>query len=183
MVRIWSHGLPSVLPLRRSPAGASRSSAAQRERQGRGVGCVTPSAERVAPPSAPTPLRRRRPRRSGLVLAGAAPITMAGLPRPSRDTPAMASPPGCSTLDLPQTRTRRPPTTNGAVRLVLRLAAENPTWGYRRIQGELVGLGHRLAPSTVREILGRHQVEPAPRRNGPGWGRVPPSPAPRHPGL
>jgi putative transposase len=54
-------------------------------------------------------------------------------------------------------------------RLVLRLASENPTWGYRRIQGELAGLGYPLAASTVWSILKRAGVDPAPRRSGPSW--------------
>ena len=47
----------------------------------------------------------------------------------------------------------RPSTSAELRRLTLRLAAENPTWGYRRIHGELAGLGHRLAASTVWQIL------------------------------
>jgi putative transposase len=54
-------------------------------------------------------------------------------------------------------------------RLVLRLAGENPTWGYRRIHGELAGLGYQLAPSTVWSILKRASIDPAPRRSGPTW--------------
>jgi hypothetical protein len=54
---------------------------------------------------------------------------------------------------------------------VLRLARENPGWGYRRIHGELVGLGIRIAPSTVWEILRKAGLDPAPRRNGPTWGQ------------
>ena len=54
-------------------------------------------------------------------------------------------------------------------RLVLRLASENSTWGYRRIHRELAGLGYRLAPSTVWSILKRAGIDPAPRRNGPTW--------------
>jgi len=54
-------------------------------------------------------------------------------------------------------------------RLVLRLASENSTWGYRRIHGELAGLGYQLAPSTVWLILKRAGIDPAPRRNGPTW--------------
>jgi len=63
----------------------------------------------------------------------------------------------------------RPPTAPAISRLVLRLAQENPEWGYRRIQGELVGLGYRVAPSTVWSILRRHGIDPAPRRTGPTW--------------
>jgi putative transposase len=62
------------------------------------------------------------------------------------------------------------PTTSPAVRaLVLRMARENPRWGYRRIQGELVGLGHRVAASTVWTILKGAGLDPAPRRTGPTW--------------
>jgi hypothetical protein len=63
----------------------------------------------------------------------------------------------------------RPPTRPTIRQLVLRMAADNPGWGYRRIHGELVGLGHRLAPSTVWLILRRAGVDPAPRRAGQSW--------------
>jgi putative transposase len=53
--------------------------------------------------------------------------------------------------------------------LVLRLASENPTWGYRRIHGELAGLGLQIAPSTVWSLLKRAGIDPAPRRSGPTW--------------
>jgi putative transposase len=52
---------------------------------------------------------------------------------------------------------------------VLRLAKENPGWGYRRIHGELAGIGIQVAPSTVWEILTKAGLPPAPRRAGPTW--------------
>jgi len=49
------------------------------------------------------------------------------------------------------------------------MATENPTWGHRRVQGELVRPGHRSAASTVRQILHDAGIDPAPRRTGPTW--------------
>ena len=70
------------------------------------------------------------------------------------------------------TSRRRPgrPSTAAAVRtLVIRIATENPTWGHRRVQGELVRLGHPIAASTVWQILHDAGMDPAPRRRGPTW--------------
>jgi putative transposase len=53
--------------------------------------------------------------------------------------------------------------------LVLRLARENPTWGYRRIHGELCRLGYRIGASTVWAILQRAGVDPAPKRSALTW--------------
>jgi transposase InsO family protein len=66
-------------------------------------------------------------------------------------------------------RPGRPPTHRNIVASVLRLAKENPGWGYRRIHGELAGLGIQVAPSTVWEILTKAGLPPAPRRVGPTW--------------
>ena len=66
-------------------------------------------------------------------------------------------------------KTVRPATRRNIRALVLRLAHENPCWGYRRIHGELARLGVRVAASTVREILKKADIDPAPRRTGPAW--------------
>lgn len=71
--------------------------------------------------------------------------------------------------DTARRRTGRPPTRGVIKTLVLRLARENPRWGHRRIQGESARLGHRIAASTVWEILNAAGVDPAPRRAGPTW--------------
>ena len=63
----------------------------------------------------------------------------------------------------------RPPAVRSIARLVVRLAKENPLWGYRRIHGELTKLGVTIAPSTVYEILRAAGIGPAPRRAGPTW--------------
>ena len=54
-------------------------------------------------------------------------------------------------------------------RLIIDMATNNPTWGYRRITGELAGLGHRVGASTVWRILKQHGVDPAPQRSSVSW--------------
>jgi transposase InsO family protein len=66
-------------------------------------------------------------------------------------------------------RPGRPAIGRDVQALVLSLARENPTWGYRRIVGELRGLGVSIAPSSVRAILIRHRLPPAPQRDGASW--------------
>src|SRR5712692_10799334 len=63
----------------------------------------------------------------------------------------------------------RPPTAAAIRKLVIRIATDNPAWGHRRVQGELVKLGHPIAASTVWQILHDAGIEPAPRRTGPTW--------------
>jgi putative transposase len=63
----------------------------------------------------------------------------------------------------------RPPTAAAIRKLVIRIATDNPTWGHRRVQGELVKLGHPIAASTVWQILHAAGIDPAPRRSGPTW--------------
>ena len=63
----------------------------------------------------------------------------------------------------------RPPTVPSIARIIVRLAKENPLWGYRRIHGEITKLGVTVAQSTVWEILRNAGIDPAPRRAGPTW--------------
>ena len=69
----------------------------------------------------------------------------------------------------PQRKPARPPTGRALRELVLRLARENPGWGYQRIAGELIKLGVRISPSTVRRLLASAGLEPAPRRSAVSW--------------
>jgi putative transposase len=71
----------------------------------------------------------------------------------------------------PRRQLGRPRVAQEIERRVVRMAEENPTWGYRRIQGALANLGYHLDKITVRNILRRHHVDPAPqrRKGGRGW--------------
>jgi hypothetical protein len=71
----------------------------------------------------------------------------------------------------------RPPPPKDVVELVVRLARENPRWGYQRIRGALLKPDHDISTTAVRSILQRRRVPPAPRRAGLAWPAFPRAPA------
>jgi putative transposase len=96
-----------------------------------------------------------------MAAAGRAPgYGVALAPRPDRPRHAAESRPK---------RTGRPRTVRSIRALVLRSAKENPSWGYRRVHGELLVLGVQVAASTVWEILRQAGIDPAPERACTTW--------------
>ena len=98
-----------------------------------------------------------------------APSTTPRAARHAGNHPALAPPADRPPLDhkaRPTRATHHPP---GLRALVLRLATENPTWGYRRIHGELAGLGYQISASTIWTILHTAGLDPSTRRAGPSW--------------
>jgi putative transposase len=63
----------------------------------------------------------------------------------------------------------RPPVSDEVQQLVVRLARENPRWGYQRIHGELLRISCRVSASSIRRILRAHGLDPAPRRAQTSW--------------
>jgi len=63
----------------------------------------------------------------------------------------------------------RPPLGQEVQQLIVRLARENPTWGYLRIKGELLRLGVQVSATAIRTLLRRHRLDPAPRRAATTW--------------
>jgi transposase len=66
-------------------------------------------------------------------------------------------------------RAGRPPVDAQVAVLIEQMARENPGWGYKRIQGEPLGLGYRVGASTVRRVLKRLGIPPAPNRSRSTW--------------
>ena len=102
--------------------------------------------------------------------AAAAAGAVAGVPGHPGDAAALASGVGGPPLDLSGTPVAaRRGLDPEVVDLVVRMARENPRWGYLRIVGECRKLGIRVSATSVRRILRRHRLGPAPRRGGPSW--------------
>ena len=92
------------------------------------------------------------------------------LPRHTGHAAALAQGPRRSVLDIPPSSRPAPNALDeGVVDLVLRLAWENPRWGYLRIVGECRKLGVTVSATTVRNVLRRHRLHPSPRTSGPSW--------------
>jgi putative transposase len=72
-------------------------------------------------------------------------------------------------MDLPAPPDRRPALDEDVRQLIIRLARENPRWGYQRIKGELQHLGVSVSATTIRTMLRRHRLDPAPRRTTTTW--------------
>ena len=66
-------------------------------------------------------------------------------------------------------RRGRPPVSAACVEIVVRLARENPRWGYGKIEGELLKLGHRVSRSAIKRLLRQHGLPPAPERGHSTW--------------
>jgi putative transposase len=96
-----------------------------------------------------------------------------GVPHHAGDGPSLAPGPRSQALDLPHGRAGRPSLPAETAELIVRLARENPRWGYLRIVGELKKLGVTVSKTSVVAILRRHRLPPAPRRSGPTWGQFP----------
>jgi putative transposase len=69
----------------------------------------------------------------------------------------------------PHRQTGRPPLDHHIQQLIVRLAAENPRWGYQHIKGELLRLGVPVSATAIRTTLRRHRLDPAPRRASKSW--------------
>jgi hypothetical protein len=69
----------------------------------------------------------------------------------------------------PHRQTGRPPLDQDVQQLIIRLARENPGWGYQRIKGELLRLGVQVSATAIRTTLRRHGLDPAPRRVATSW--------------
>jgi putative transposase len=138
--------------------------------QGRRDPRAAPSASRAQAPGRPTPLQHGRIERSSVpslawsLVSGGHPSSS----RPRRSSAGIA-PSFDDDGPTPHRKPGRPVLSHDTVELIVRLARENPRWGYLRIVGELNKLGIAVSKTSVAAVLRRHRLPPAPRRSGPTW--------------
>ena len=160
---IASRGAASALPdlpQAGGPAGAARSLVGV---QGRRVAAATPRGARAAQRQPETSPGLGRPG----VVATLVRLLPAGLRLHRLVTPATILRWHRHLVSAKWTyphRVGRPPVDEAIARLIERMATEHHNWGYKRIQGELLKLGHRVGASTIRRILKRARIPPAPGR-------------------
>jgi transposase len=158
--------LPHAVPLH----PAARPARPRESRQGPGDPRPASPTHRAVPPSpaSQAPTRRPSPARRGQPRAAPTrwscflvqPATLLGWHRRLV----------AGTWTYPHHQTGRPPLDQEVQQLIVRLAKENPRWGYQRIKGELQRLGVRVSATAIRTTLRRHGLDPAPRRRPPPGG-------------
>ena len=158
--RVPSPPLPDIRPALRlaGPARPVNGIQGHRTAGAAARGC------RAAPHRAQAPVglgRPRDPRRANRSPAANSADAPAGHPG---HHPAVAPPPGHQEVDL-SAPDGPPPVSAEIAALIERLATENHGWGYQRIQGELLKLGHRISASTIRRVLKALKIPPAPKRH------------------
>src|SRR5262249_27534408 len=150
-------------------AAVARGWTTQRVRQGRRTARAASSAGRSATAAAAAVVWHGRSSFPCSAHTDPPAETPAGDARDAADPLALAPRTRASEVGQAPHRSGRPPVEHRVRELVLRLARENPRWGYPRISGELLKLGVQISPSTVRRLLLTAGLTPAPRRSGPSW--------------
>jgi hypothetical protein len=152
--------LPGPVPV----GPAARPARPRRRRQGSGDPGASPSAHCAAPPGSATEAGAHRPR--------PARRDQRALPR-ARWSCFLVKPETllrwhrrmvAGAWTYPHRSRGRPGLAQDIQQLIVRLARENPRWGYQRIQGELLRLGVQVSATAIRTTLRRHRLDPAPRR-------------------
>jgi putative transposase len=135
-------------------------------------------AASTQPPPGDVLARSRRPQRAEQLLPSPLRRVRLVSPRTLRRWHAHRV---CPPLDLPATNNQAARTPQPIRALLPQMARENPTWGYRRIHGELVGLGHPVAGSTVWKILREAGIHPARSGGADDLATIPHRASPRDP--
>jgi putative transposase len=120
-------------------------------------------------PDGATKARAHRPSAAGCHQSGVALVALVLVLGQAGGAAGLAPTAGGRRLDYPLHQTGRPALDQDVQQLIIRLATENPRWGYQQIKGELQHLGVLVAATTIRTMLRRHRLDPAPRRTTTTW--------------